>query len=98
MAVTPAEKIAKLRAAAAAARQQDRHLPERHIDLEDELPEPPVAEQCRQCREFGSCGEPCFHCGAPIRHQGFGGWWHAHGRAEGSPMHWPRPIPRGMKG
>lgn len=90
--MTVDEMISKLRAAEVAGRDTGRHLPERHIDIEDEQPEPPAGELCQDCRDFGSCGVPCDECGAPVKKYGSRGWHHAHGAAEGSRRH--RAVPQ----
>jgi hypothetical protein len=65
-------------------------LPERHIDIEDEGPEPTLAELCRPCREIapGACGEPCGECDDPVARHG-GTWLHTHGAR----AHRARPRP-----
>jgi hypothetical protein len=64
----------------AAVRTRPDGLPEGHVDIEDEAPEPSLAELCRECREVGpgACGEPCRVCGGPIARYG-GKWGHTHG-------------------
>jgi len=81
--MTPDEIVTRLRAAAAAGRVTFHDYP--HITVEDEAPEPSLAELCRPCRDIapGACGTAtCKRCGEPVRVDGSRGWWHTHGRRD----------------